>query len=147
MPAATKDEKIVRNFSDVPLLEELDLPGLLTRHHELEMAIAAMETEKGIIAQGIRVCVDAAEADTVVYTDTNNQVWRSTVVRPEPSKKVIRKSLEKNMMKMGKLDAKTVGAIFAASTKTGDPRDPYVRITDPYLPKKKKEADDGEETE
>ena len=76
----------------------------------------------------IQAALETVKADSVDYNSGKLQ-WRATLVKGEPSKALNEDKLKENLMKVGKLDAKLIAAIMAASQDDVPAKKPYVLVT------------------
>ncbi len=136
------DTKVIVKYTDVPILEDLEFPGLIKDLKKQSWKVYEASLMVKSIRTDIQTAVEAVKADTVVYKD-----WSSTVVRPQPGRRLDMDRLKTNLMKIGKLDAAQVAAIFEASMVPKAMRVPYLLITAPEGELPKKEKRDAEETE
>lgn len=128
-------KKVTINVADSPILEELDVPSLLKQYHSthlehLDASAKAnkFETKKKTINASLQVAMAQVGADIVVYKG-KEKTWQGTLVSGEPGVKLNEDKLRENLMKMGRLDAKTVTEIFAASEDPVPARASFVRVT------------------
>ena len=130
--------KVTVTFGEDPVLEDLDLPGLLKEYkaniiketfHKEKMEYYAIK--RSDIKDGIKTIIETVHADTVLYTDSMGGEWKSTLVQPGTSPILDENLLRSNMMRLGKLPAPVVAAIFEKSTVPGKPKAAYVKVTVP----------------
>ena len=130
-----KPEKVIINYTDAPILEELDFPDLVKDFRKYHVKEKAAETEasgwkkkKQSIGESIQTAVETANADTVLY-NSGRKEYKATVVKDDnDSTKTDEDLLRENLMKIGKLDARLVARIFAES-QVPAPRKGYVLVT------------------
>lgn len=137
MPKTQKAEiaKVVIQYEKEPLLEDLNFPGLVKifRRYQLKearsnAASARWKDRKDRIGLDIQAVVGEVKADTVEM-ESQRSIWRTTVVKGQPSTKTNEDRLKDNLMKLGKLDAKVIETIFAASQDPVAAPKSYVKLT------------------
>ena len=133
MSKAETTGKVIVEFANEPLLEDLQLPELLKEYKHFVDKKDEYAKKATAVSATIKTIVETVKADTVLYTDARGGEWRSTLVRPEAGTKTDLDLLRDGMMKIGKLDAVTVAKIFAKAEVPTEPRESYVRITLPKV--------------
>lgn len=136
----SKPEKIEIEYADETLLEDMGLDTLVTQYRLLhtaeKSAEAAAETfkvQKSPIGKEIAGILDAVGVDSVNGLNLNGIVYRTTRVKGDPDAVKLNgedhhKALRDAMLKIGKLDTKTINKIFAAASIPA-PREGHVLVT------------------
>jgi len=139
----SKAEARIITVEQAPILTELGLPELIKDYkavytHEIfhKTKMEFYGKKRDAVKESIRIAIVAANADTVVYTDSKGLEWRSTIVEPETPKVLDPQLLAMNIMKIGKLPSPVAQQIIAKSTVDGTKRKAYVKVTVPVEGKK-----------
>jgi hypothetical protein len=128
-------EKVIKDVSENPLLVDLEVPEL-TRLYARYRAKEAMfeklakkwEAKKKSVGVNLQVAANAVGADAVTFA-SQRFIWQASVVKGEPSKKLNSDKLRENLMKLHKLDAKTVQSLFDASSDDVPAKASYVIVS------------------
>lgn len=125
-----KSEKVVVDYGQNPLLEDMNLPGLMAlyrRYATKEKLFAALVTKwkmkKDSIGASLQVVANTVGADILTYKGRN-----VTLVRPETSPELNQDKLRENLMLTGKMTAEQIETIFRLSTDPAKPKKAYVLV-------------------
>jgi hypothetical protein len=125
---AGEKKRVVINFSDAPILSELDFESLVAEHQAAHKREKKAESEKKEAASCLRTALEAAHADTVLY-DLGKKHLQVLLVTSEPGKKKLDDALfMSNLMKIGKISATLLAMIIEASEVPAAPKESYVTI-------------------
>ena len=131
----TQKDKVIIDYESAPILADLDFPELLKEFRRLKLEeddltsqVAKWNAKRKVVGSDIQAALEAVKADSVDYNSGKRQ-WRATLVKGEPSQALNEDKLRDNLMKMAKLDAKTVAPILKASSDEVPGKKPYVLVT------------------
>ncbi len=131
----TQREKVIVNFNEHPILEELGFKDLVKRFKsyqeeeaEKTKAVAKINVKRKIIGAEIQAAIEAVKADSVDLT-SGEFTYRATLIKGEATTETDEDKLKMNLMRMGKLDAATIEKIFKVSQVDVPAKASYVLVT------------------
>lgn len=134
MSKKDEKEKVYVDVRDEQLLQDLDVPAMLREHKsyfdkqkDAETEAEKWEKKKKTVSENIEAAIRAVKADGITYTGRSQ--YKATLVQGQPSEKLNESALFENMMRIGKLNAKTVQEILKASTDPVPAKKSYVLVT------------------
>lgn len=132
-------EKVIVNFEDAPLLEELGFKDLVKKFAKLHgeekdaaAEVARINDKRKIVGIELQAAVEAVAADSVDLV-SGKMSYRATLVKKEAGSKLDEGKLQLNLMTMAKLDAGVIAKILAASQVPTKTQEPYMLVTSEQL--------------
>lgn len=135
MSKTEEKEKVVIDVDDDQLLQELDIPELMTqfkklgdKQHKAEAEAAEYKKDKMEIGETICDAAKAVKADALTFK-SGRKLLRATVVKiSDDATETSQELFNENLMKIGKLDAPTIALVYRMS-QVPLYRRPYIKMT------------------